>query len=354
MIFTQPIIDVIMNPPIRDVKGFNAFYPSSASVKVQDPDLGIPRVIGGPNACLRNQYYEIKGVPPTNYPNPQGVLKMEAGGYIQSMIEEKLKQAGLWIGSEKRLWIPKYKLSGRVDTWAWDPESLQPGRKRVPIMVEFKSMGRFQESGPIRPSKGSLMPKDEHICQVVPYLDYFSQFPEAFHGEPVRCVIFAIGRDSFEWKEHVVQLAGRGQYGMDLKDDERFVVVRNEMGTFQLKYITVSGIYTRFMELAGYLRAKQVPPRDFMVQYDNEVIHRMFEKDLLTKKDRELLVRGKKEDPEGKNPWISKGDWQCVYCGFKDKCWQGIDHTAKPVIHQNLPTHAEPRKPPVTESVGKL
>jgi len=351
MLFTEPLEKVITNPPIRDVRARNAFYPSSASVRVMDPQTGRPKSIGG---CLRRQYYEITGVNPTNHSDAAGELKKEMGGVIQELMEEKLKAAGLWMASEKSIWIPKYKISGRLDTWCWDPESMKPGKTKTPIAIEFKSTGRFGEPGLINPSKGKLMPKEDHVCQVIPYLDFFSQWPEMFHGQPMRVIIFAIGRDSLNWKEHMVFLAGKGHYGMDLKDDKRYAVVRNEAGTFQLKYITVAGVYSRYMQVAEHLRQGKVPERDYALQYDNELILKMAEKEMISKTDRGKVASAVKRDPEGREPWLKKGDWQCGWCPFKDKCWHGIDHQAKPVISQDLPQQGKSAPIPITEPKGSL
>ena len=359
MIFTKPIRKVTEDPPIRDVRNQTSFYPSSASVKVMDPDLGIPKVIGSSSGCLRRQYYDITGVTPTSRNSAEGIFKMQMGGLIQSLIENQIKKAGLWMGSEVRMWIPKYKVSGRVDTWCWDPDSLRPGQPRIPIPIEFKSTGRFGEPGQITISKGKLMPHGEHVCQVMPYLDFYSQWPEWFHGQPLRIVIFVISRDSMNWKEHVVTLGGKGKYGDDIKDDERYAIVRNETGTFQMKHITMAGIYSRYMQVAEYLRQGTGPPRDFNLQHNNDRIKAMADKGLMSATDAKKVAAAIKRDPKGLDRWLGKqekpyGDWQCAYCPFTAKCWQGLSHTPKPVIQQDLPQVAEATKPPITEPTSEL
>jgi hypothetical protein len=359
MIFSKKIREVTEDPPIRDVKVQTAFYPSSASVKVIDPDLGIPKVIGASSGCLRRQYYDITGVTPTSRTSAEGSFKMWMGGLIQGLFENQIKKAGLWMDSEVRMWIPKYKVSGRVDTWCWDPESLKPGHPRIPIPIEFKSTGRFGESGQITITKGKLMPHGEHVCQVMPYLDFYSQWPEWYHGQPMRIVIFVVSRDSMNWREHVVSLGGKGKYGDDIKDDERYAIVRNDMGTFQLKHITMAGIYSRYMQVAEHLRQKNVPGRDFQLQYGNERIKRMADKELMSKTDIKKVAASIKRDPKGNDRWLGKmekpyGDWQCAYCPYTMKCYQGLDHTPKPVIKQDLPQVAAASKPPITEPTAGL
>jgi len=358
MIFSSKIRQAIEDPPIRDTRAQMAFYPSSASVKVIDPDLGVPTVIGSSSGCLRRQYYDITGVPPTNYGSAEGALKMQMGSLIQALFEDKLKKAGLWMDSEVKMWNPTYKISGRIDTWCWDPDALKRG-DRVPLPIEFKSTGRFGEPGLITISKGKVLPKGEHVCQVMSYLDFYSQWPEWYHGHPMRIVIIAVSRDSLSWREHVVSLAGKGQYGAPIKEDERYAVVRNETGTYQLKHITMAGIYTRFMEVGAYLRQKTEPPRDFELQYSNERIKKMADKGLMSKTNANKVAASIKRDPKGTDRWLGKldapfGDWQCQYCSHRTKCWEGIDHTPKPLIRQEHPQVAQAKKAPIAEPLADL
>lgn len=354
MIFTDKIRDVILNPVIRDVRNQASFYPSSASCEVTDPVTGLPKVIGGPDGCLRSQYYSITGHVPTNDSSAENRLKAELGGHIQEIIEDKLKQAGLWIASERRIRIPHIGLNGRLDTWCWDPRMLEQGR-RVPVAIEFKSVSAYQESGITRPTKGSLMPKDDHVAQVLPYLDFFSQWPDTFGGEPCRIVIFTIGRESMAWAEHVVILGGRGRYGDPLDKDDRYAIVRNETGTFQLKYLTLRGVYNRWAKLRGFLKRKEIPPRDFELEYSNDKLALLAEKEVLSKTKRAKIVSARKKDPDGKGRWLpGEGDWQCAYCSFRDLCWTGISHQQPPVIRQEHPEAAEARKPPVVEPTGTI
>jgi hypothetical protein len=355
MIFTDVLTDVLLNPPVRDVRNQLAFYPSSASCVVLDPVTGLKKVVGGPSSCLRHQYYAINKYAYTNRGSAQNELKKEMGGHIQEMVEDKLKQAGVWFGSEKRIWIPHIGLSGRLDAWCWDPESLRDGRSRIPVPIEFKSISGYQEGGVVKVSKHKLMPKDEHIAQVLPYLDFFSQWPEFFHGEPVKIVLFVISRESMTWKEHIVMLGGDGHYGMPFAEDERYAIVRNEIGTFQLQYLSIRGVYNRWAQLRQYLRKKEIPPRDFEKDYSNEKLALLAEKEVLNKTKRGKLATARKNDPDGKGPWMpGEGDWQCAYCEYKDLCWTGIKHQHPPVLRQENPQMAEVKAPPVTEPTGTI
>jgi len=350
MILTDKLKQVILHPPVRDIRHQTAYYPSSASCITVDPDTGLRKAIG---SCLRKQWYAIKGVTPTDPGDSANQLKKEMGGVIQALIEDKLKAAGLWMASETRIWIPKYKLSGRIDSWVWDPKTLDRGGAKVPIMVEFKSTGRFQEPGTIKLSKGKLLPKDEHVAQVLPYLDFYSQYPGYFHGEPVRCIVFVIGRDSMEWCEHVVFLGGSGHFGMPLKEEDRYAIVQNQAGTFQLKYITLKGIYNRWLQLTEFLRQKQIPDRDYELQYSNDKLAKLVGAGQLSKTDVGKIAKAQKGDPEGKGCWLPKGDWQCGWCDWKTHCYQGIKHKQPDIIAQEQPSAGVSTPAPVTEPIGE-
>ena len=80
-----------------------------------------------------------------------------------------------------------------------------------------------------------------------------------------------LGRDSMEIGEHHIWLAGKGEYGK-WEEDERYLMVRNEMGTMEFPHLTVKGVYKRYAQLHQYVVKKELPPEDYFHQWSNEQI----------------------------------------------------------------------------------
>jgi hypothetical protein len=109
---------------------------------------------------------------------------------------------------------------------------------------------------------------------------------------------------------------------------------------------TLEAIYGRYLELKKYLDSNTLPPRDYVPEYDadflltgsvstakgstNErtvALHHIWQEKL---DYRASKPRGKKTKEEIYRDAMAdaKGDWQCNYCSFRDKCVNEIsDHS---------------------------
>jgi hypothetical protein len=317
--FIEKISDIVLDPPVSSVRSQRAFYPSDASIEFKDTKTGLDKVVGG---CLRAQYFRLKGTEPTESPSVEGVYKMTMGGAIQSILTTWLQKAGLWMDSEISIWIPKFKISGRVDLMLWHPTEVN-----TPVGMEVKTISGFMEKGLVVPNKGAMMPRESDLCQVVPYLDFYSQYIPGF-----RMILMYISRESGRMAEHVIRLAGDGGYGDDLKLDRRYVTVQNDIGSFEIQHVTVAGIYSRWLRLAQFIREGNAPPPDYELQYSNDKLMALYNADELTKTKKGKIDVARRKDEDGIGPWLLEGDWQCQFCGWKTLCWHGVGHMKSPAL----------------------
>jgi len=352
MIFKKHLTQAIVDPPVSSQRKSTSLYASESSIAYTDENTGLREVAGG---CLRKQYYRLTGAVPTNTERDgPGMLKMEAGNYLQDMIEEKFKLTGLWRGSETSFKNPRFNISGRIDFWLADP-TVNTENGEVLVPTEMKTTGLWGTRGCMQPVDNKMTPKEDHLLQMIPYLDYYSQFIPNIKG-----TLLYLCRDSMDYVEHTVYFGGQGAYGIKVEDDQRFIRVENETGLWNLKHLTVRGVYKRVQQLVKHIRAKEVPEGDYVDQWSNARIHTYAKHgrwDKLNKTQTKAVLNAVKKDPErlkdDSNPLVQKGDWQCRYCEFYTLCKHGIKHMAGGPIRQENPTSLAPAEPkPVEDTEG--
>ena len=75
-------------------------------------------------------------------------------------------------------------------------------------------------------------------------------------------------------------------------------------------------IVKRWQELEKCLQGLTLPPRDYQIEYPQEVVEKLYT---------DYLEKTKAKKPLSLKAWRSahKGDWQCSYCQYKDICKKG-------------------------------
>lgn len=309
----QIIDDITVNPMVSSVRKSSGFYPSSASVKFNDPVFG-SKVIG---SCLRKEWYSFQGYATSDGTTAEAEDKKAIGDYISQRFVEKFKVAGLYVADEVSFFHEEMNVSGRIDILIKDPyKAPKPPQRPATqdlIGVEIKSTGGYHNiKGPIQSTKDTpLAPKLEHILQVMVYLDYYSKFGID------RWILIYQDRDSMRKQWHKVSIA----------DDGSAVIVNQEQ-THVYKHINIGAIKSRYNDLAKYLAQKELPPRDYAMQYSNKYIYDLYKGDLLTKtnaaKVEKIVTKyttNKTLDLNTIEPILDMGDFQCRYCQYKSMCW---------------------------------
>ena len=285
---------------VEDIAPKIGFYPSSASVEYVD-DLGRTKVAG---SCLRQQYYNWCGVPATNPPRTNALLKMHFGNVMHDAIAELLSRSPIFLGAEKRMYRP-YKdgrpsVSGRVDLFLLDEAT------NLPMVGEIKTGGgyffdRYTISGI---KSEAPRPKEGDVCQILTYIDFYGQF-----GVEKGFLLY-VDRASGEMK----------QYWVRMDSDGSAYIQSDELAEYW-RHISISAIDARWARLQVHLEAGELPKRDFYLQYTNDMIVQMYEEEELNRTDTAKVKKQLAEDYDESQPLLVKGDWQCSLCDFKDLCY---------------------------------
>lgn len=286
-----PIINnYILDGNLPEFRDHSRLYPSSASVVVGDPVWG--KVVEG--ACMRSEFYRMTGTPPDPIPTDaaartqlvRGSRVAMYGDPIATLEIAKLRAAGVPVlAEEHRFFLKTWRLSGRVDAIVADAHNSWTN-----LGLEIKSTG---QSGFRFVSK---KPKAAHVLQVMVYAS-------AYGPDVPNWKILYFCREPSAWDpvEFDIRIMEDGHVSVNGQRWEGY---------------TIAGIYERYALLLRYVDAastgeQPIPPRDFDAQFSPERLQKMASSGMLSKTDAAAVRKGKA---------VKKGDWQCAYCRYKDRC----------------------------------
>lgn len=303
-------------PYVQGYKPKQNLHPSAASAKyttAKNKEVTI-------GTCLRRQYYDYNDYLVGGPSSARMSRILQLGDIYANLFIEDFKRLGIYVDDEVSFFIPEYGISGRIDCLIKDPyKAPKPFIRPSPsdlIGVEFKTVGGYQGvRGPIISTRDiPLSPKPENVLQVMIYLDYYKKWGLD------KWLLFYIDRGLGAGEEnpkhyeiHTITLNSNGS-----------PVIQNDSGITVWDYITVEAIYKRYKELAKFLSGKELPPRDFILQYSNTQILELFKSGELNKADTEKVekyIKKKSKVSDEDPPIIQKGDWQCTYCPFTSICY---------------------------------
>jgi len=228
------------------------------------------------NACTRQLWYRWTNVEASN-PNTAGsLLKMKAGLFWEEIVAKYLKRAGIefveQVHVQKTLPVLKYPIGQRFDFVIVDPADGEL------TGIEAKSSNGRGVKGWMN---GEL--REEHIRQVATYINT---------SELTRWYIPCFGRDN----------AYRGQFSIHKKDGDPMLWIGFRDGLFRKVKDPYEESITRLVRLEALLESHTLPDRDFRV----------------------AIKGGEIKDKFQKNKIEYKSAWQCQYCAFRDRCWEGV------------------------------
>lgn len=280
------------------------FSPSSASVVVTN-QWGEPVVEG---TCLRKQYYLITDTPPDDIdPDADDAYAMSImrraayGDCISSVEVDLAKKAGIYYGHEVAIKMVRngVRISGRADLLCKIP--LASGNHEK-VVTEIKSIGSYYaRKGTIIASEDApYMPKIGHALQAAIYLDFLRKH-DFTHAQ---IIYIDRGEGDYSNPAHKIFVDAENNVFINGKDVS----------------INLSSVYNRWVLLAQKVADKQIPDRDFQLEYSEEELQKMADRKLLNKTETALFAKGK----------LTKGHWACGYCEFKNRCWNlGDKHESK-------------------------
>ena len=282
----------VTRPRFKPEVDSSHLYPSEASVQYYD-NHGDLITVGG---CLRASYFRVVGGFERigNSAYTEWIFKM--GKAVEEILVQQAKEAGIWVDNNIKFYDEEYNISGEIDCLIAEP----PDATIVPY--EIKSFYGYYAAREIFGNKSiSPQPKLNQLVQLLIYLWKFrNQFP---YG---RMAYFA--RDDIKRKTFKVSIHQEGELMHPVIDGKIW------------KSFTVNDILGRYKQLQDYIDNKEVPSKDYELQYPESKIRdfrpkKLGGKDKISKTKYEAWEKGKLK------PWEYIGDFQCRMCAYRKICY---------------------------------
>jgi hypothetical protein len=356
--FIDHVTDYLTRPKMGDQKE-PTFYPSEATATYLNK-YGETTVVG---KCRRSAFFrlvrDLTAYDPETYAHLQPLADelaekdipadrymrwiWEAGNLYETHLTNLAKAAGVFIGEQITVYIPKVKVSGRIDLVIVNPRT---GKLSV---VEAKSIyGHNADSVFGKELKKFTRlgePRDSNLMQIAIY-DWW----------------FASARDDFEESRLTYGARDKGTYGeflvrINYTDPDNLYIEYKQMlpihGEWVTTPMTINSIIRNYQYIQEHIDTNQIPPRDYDLQFTPEQLERQYQDGELTeaetKKHEKLKVVKLREDKkqgiilseenealllkyDGKRivkdqKPIEKGNWQCRLCSARNVCY---DDTGNP------------------------
>ena len=275
-------------------------YPSAASLIIELPvsDSRVFNKIVG--SCNRSEYYKWNNYEKTGETNSESIRRMSYGKILERYELNLYKELGIYHSSNVKF-IHQYPdlhfpVSGEIDAAIYDRDN-----SNEVVGVEIKTVHDYYgRKGCIISTRDTpLFPKDNHILQVMLYLDHFK---DALPEIPItKFKLVYIDRGNGQDREHDLSLSESGN----------LIVSNNDVTDQEYPQFNMQKVVGRLKSLEDHLLGDTLPPKDCREQYSKEDLE-------------DLMVLGElskthiAEMNAGRTP--KKGDWQCSYCNYKELC----------------------------------
>lgn len=280
-------------------------YPSEASVEYMD---GTRKVVLG--KCMRAAWYRALETPKIDGVNVSLMMKAHLGKWDETGAVRKWKEMGIWVDNNIKFYNRDLALSGELDAILKNPMTGKllglemktfygyPANRSICGVKREKGTGRFIAG----------RPKDEHFLQAILYAweyqgtldEYRLYYMERGDGHRVE---FRVGfQENPDGTHQCYWEQIPGKYWNAYKEGK------------VLQPYTVEDIHERYKALLEYLRKRELPPKDFSEEWDEDTVEFMFQRGDVSKTNYDKWV---------KNPKTNKlGDWHCSYCDYREQCRQ--------------------------------
>jgi len=302
--------DAFSSSVMKSSRGRSGFYPSSVSIEHSDGEI-----IG---TCLRQEYYRWFNAQPTEDYNPEfGIISLSGEALhevITSFIRNHPLETGLvLLKDEHSFFDQENMLSGRIDLFLLDTKT------DTLLGCDIKTVSDYAAGTCISE------PRIKDLLQCALYLDQYQKSAHSGNKEINEWAILYFARSDSYYKlkkyPHGSPFKAMWQFSVSFEDD--YVVVTDQFGNkTSYTWITKETLYTRFKVLYKYIKAKQLPPRDYEHSYSEEKIAGLYKQGKIAlKKDRltidKWLEKGAAEGELG----LNMGDFSCRFCDFSSLCW---------------------------------
>jgi hypothetical protein len=298
------------SPVMKGIRGRSGFYPSSVSVELPNGEIE--------GSCLRQEYYRWFNAAPTEDFNPEfGAISM-TGEALHAVITDFIRNHPIetelvLLRDEHSFFDEKNMLSGRIDLFLLDVKT------DTLLGCDIKSLSDY--------AAGTCLaePRLKDILQCAIYLD---QYQKSAHSgnKPINewaILYFARNDGLYKLKKYPHGSPFKSIWQFSLSFENDYIVSTDQFNNkTSYEWLTREVLYSRFKTLYKYIKAKQLPPRDFEYKYSEEKLAGMFKNGKIpTKKDRVTIEKWlDKGAPEG-TLGIEMGDFGCRFCNFSSLCW---------------------------------
>jgi hypothetical protein len=260
------------------------FYPTSASCRDTKGELH--------GACLRAVAYDHYSTGKSNPYSPETMYTFELGRQIESMYIEIFKRMGLFVADHIKFYNPDFHVSGELDVVLREA----PGSPIIYGLEVKTSYGDYFKMAQITGRPGvPAAPKEEHVMQVMMYLDNFPKLPYF--------KLIYLGRDKFDRTEYTIRL-------VEVNGDKLAEITHLDGHTVVDPGLSIARIYNRYKDLRAYINKKELPPRDYRPTMTLEEMQADLAAGKLTKTKMKSFEKGE----------IKTADWRCRYCNHKSLC----------------------------------
>lgn len=245
--------------------------------------------------CLRDQYWELKGEPPTNKTDMLGMMRMLVGDAVERQLVKDIFENLHWFGY--------HPIGGQIAVGTSNPDingyldymlAVKEGDTFNPFVIEVKTKSGYGADL----FMGTFEPSQDYMSQLGLYLREMTEKKVTSNG------MFLYVLLSDKYFGHIVQLNCR----YDAATDQ--IVCYEGMasdGSYKKLNYTykVGDTLARFKKLDEHLANNIIPEPDYKYKYD-------LTEDFITKLSDYKLRRMINREALG-------GDWQPLYSKYKDK-----------------------------------
>lgn len=292
------------------------YWPSEASVEFIENNER--KVLG---RCIRAVAYSHLDIEATDPTDPRGLRILSVGKVVEELEIQWAKDAGFYYDNNVKFQHEHQDIivSGEVDMFIKTPDGTIEG-------IEFKSgYGYNFEKEVFGSLRSAGYPKADNLMQTMLYLDHFKN-----KGITTFTLVY-VNRGDMTRTEHRVNLVtddsqpGQTHWKYEAPMEPTLARVQSKMKKSKTRHTTterrfsVTDIYNRYLALDDSLKKDMVPARDYEKSYSREKIERKY-------KAKEI---GKTKYEKYQKTGAPIGDWQCLYCKYKEMCYkspQGAHH----------------------------
>lgn len=239
-----------------------------------------------------------------------------AGELYEEYCIELAKQAGVYVGTQISIYVPKFNVSGKIDLIVLNPEDSNYQ------IIEVKSIYGFNANNIIgteamhkKMEMGT--PRESHLMQLGIYQSWYANPKEWGPG-----ILLYGARDTGRFAEFLVTVEHNEEDGLDyIWYQGNYPIQTKKVNSG----ITIQSIMTNYASIMTALENNQIPDRDYYLSYTEEMIDSLYEAGQLNKTETTQYEKRKKQIEEGKTRLVKpveKGDWQCRLCEYKNVCYQ--------------------------------